>query len=381
MRTLLRALAVICCAATSAAAQDEPPRRLDFSTDTVAQPARRDTATVTSPPLRTAFVRSQTILGMIVYAPAFATMVSDDGVTATAAYFVMAGGSFFASSEVTRQVVITPARQFLSSRVAWRGAINGLVIGNSTDLARRPTAALTLLGGVGGTTIGLVMGRDMSEGEAVSAVVGHDVAAVSALLLSYAIDPTDDGRGITGAGRGIGASVIGWGGYALGRRYARTALHEVTPGDALLLWTGASLGATALGAVVAELDPSPQAVAGTVLVGGLAGVWAADRWLVRRYDHTSAEGTLVSLGATAGGLMGIGVGVLVAGEAERGASLTLALAALGGIGGVVLTERYVQPRRDEGRQYLLDRVEVNPMGAVAAAMRAPGRHSLVRFTF
>jgi hypothetical protein len=196
------------------------------------------------------------------------------------------------------------------------------------------------------------------------------------------IDPTpNNGSGLSPATRALSATALGWGGYALGRRYARNAEYEVTPGDAMLLWTGAAIGATATGALIAESSPSPQAIAGTILFGTLGGIWAADRWIVRRYDHSTAEGTLVSLGGVAGGLMGIGIGVLVAGEAERGASLTLALASLGGLGGVVLTERYVQPRTDEGRQYGLHRFRFNPMGAVAIAARAPGVHPLVRFTF
>ncbi|MEX2182437.1 MAG: hypothetical protein WD771_10375 [Gemmatimonadaceae bacterium] len=382
MRPLLRALAVLFCIAPAAMAQEEPPRRLDFGTDSVERQAPRDTATVTSRELRTAFVRSQTILGLTVYGPAFSAMVADDAVTATAAYFVLAGGSFFAANEIARRAVITPSRQFLSSRMAWRGTLNGLELASVLDLDRRPAAALTLLGGVGGTATGLVLGRGRTEGEAVSMVVGHDVAYVSALLIGYIIDPTDyDGRGISRQTRRLASTALGWVGYALGNRYAATAFYEVTPGDAMLLWVGASLGTTTVWAIIAEAEPSRQAVAATILVGGLGGIWAADRWLVRQYDHTTADGTLVSLGSLAGGLMGIGVGVLIAGEAERGASLTLALASLGGLGGVILTERYVAPRRDEGRQYLLGRVEFNPLGAAAVAARAPGAHSIVRFTF
>ena len=382
MPPLLRALAVIFCIVAPAMAQEEPPRRLDFGADTVERQAPRDTATATSREMRTAFVRAQTVLGMTVYGPAFSAMVSNDAVTATAAYFVLAGGSFFAANEVARRAVITPSREFLSSRMAWRAALDGLVISSALDVDRRPGAALVLLGGLAGTTTGLVLGRDFTEGEAVAMVVGHDIAYVSAYLLGYIIDPSDgDGRGLSRESRQLGATAIGWGGYAIGRRYATYAPYEVTRGDALLLWTGAWLGTTTAWAFIAESEPSVQAMAATVLVGGLGGVWAADRWLVRRYDHTTAEGALVSLGAVAGSLMGIGIGVLIAGEAERGASLTLALASLGGLGGVVLTERYAAPRRDEGRQSMLGRLEFNPLGAVAVAARAPGRHSLVRFTF
>ena len=368
--------------AAAAMAQEEPPRRLDFSSDTLPERPRRDSLPPTSPEMRTAFVRNQVLLGTTVYGPAFSLMVADDGVTGTAAYLVMAGGTFFAATEVARRVAITPARQHLSSRMAWRGTLDGLVLGDAAALRPRSHAALTWIGGVGGTTAGLLIGRSLTEGEAVAMVVGHDVAYTSAWILGYVIDPSDtDGSGLNAEARRLGATALGWGGYVLGLKYARNAYYQVTAGDALLLWTGAAFGATATGALIAESDPSPQAVAGTILVGGLGGLWAADRWLVRRYDHSTAEGTLVSLGGVAGALMGIGVGVLVAGEAERGASLTLGLASLGGVGGVWLTERYVQPRPDEGRDDFFGRLEFNPIGAVGLAARAPGVHPLVRFTF
>jgi len=377
----LRSLLFVPLALATAGAQDPPPR-LDFGQDTAVRRPRADTATTTSREMRTRFVRSQLILGFAAYGPAFATMVGDDAVTATAGYLVMAGGTFFAATEVSRQVVITPARQFLSSRMAWRGTINGLSFGNTIDLRARSVAGLAWLGGIGGTTAGLIIARDLSEGEAVSMVVGHDVAFLSSIALGYIIDPNDnDGEGMSQQARNITAMLAGWGGYVVGQRYARNADYEVTAGDAMLLWLGAGIGASTLGTFIAEGSPSPQAVATTVLVGSLAGMWAADRLLVRVYDHSPSEGSLVALGGGAGALMGIGLGVLFAGEAQRGASLTLGLAALGGIGGILLTERYAQPGPDQGRAFDVGRVEFNPLGVVAAASRVPGRHPILRITF
>src|SRR5688500_19508992 len=47
---------------------------------------------------RNAFIRGQTLLGLTVYAPAFAGAIGDNASTASAAYLVVAGGSFFAAS-------------------------------------------------------------------------------------------------------------------------------------------------------------------------------------------------------------------------------------------------------------------------------------------
>lgn len=375
-------------------AQQEPPRRLDFTREQ--QDARqgrdsaravRDTARIageTTREMRTAFVRSQTILGLTAYGPTFATLVGDDALSFTAGYLVMAGGSFFVATELTRQLEITPARQYLSSRMAWRGTMNGVFLGAATDMGYRRALGMGWLFGTGGTALGLYGARNLTEGEAVAMVVGHDIAHLSAYAVFLMFDPNSDLGTTDGPSpqfRTIGATVAGWAGYRLGLGYARSAPYEVTAGDALLLWSGAAIGATAFGAIIADSDPEAQTVAGTVLAGGLAGIWGADRWLVRRFDHTTAEGSLVALGGAAGALIGIGAGVLVVGEAERGASVTMAFGAAGAAGGIWLTERYAQPAPDGGGAFEVGRVQFNPLGAVAAAAGVQGRHPILRVTF
>jgi hypothetical protein len=128
-------------------------------------------------------------------------------------------------------------------------------------------------------------------------------------------------------------------------------------------------------------EPSKEAVALTLLGGGLAGTWLADRLLVRRYDHSRSDGNMLALGGVAGGLMGVGVGVLVAGEAEREGAVTLGFATLGAVGGVLLTERFLGPLADAGRSRALGRLSIDPAAVALAASGTPGRHALVRFTF
>lgn len=386
MQSLFRALSLVVLVATALEAQQEPPRRLDFSREGEVEEAPLDTVERrTERSVGNAFVRAQTALGLTVYGPAFAVMVGDEPATRLAAYLVMAGGSFFAATELTQQVDITPARHFLSSRMALRGAGSGLLLGRATNMRDTEIAATTLIGGLGGTAAGLLVGGGLTEGEAVATVAGHDLVAASALAVTYMVNPSDDvSNGGMAETTRLGIPLaLGLGGYALGRFYAGNAPYEVTAGDANLLWLGASIGATAGLTVISGSDPPPQTVAGTVLGGGLLGVWGADRLLVRRYDHSRAEGTMVSLGGLAGSVMGIGLGVLVSGEAERWDATTLGFAALGAIGGVALAERYLQPARDMGRQQFgfLERLEVNPGAALAAASGTPGMHSIVRFTF
>lgn len=387
IRRLAAVLFALTLAVQAAEAQQEPPRRLDFSREgeVQEQPAPLDTvARRTQRDVATSFVRAQTLLGLTVYGPSFAVMVGDEPATRLAAYLVMAGGSFFAATELTRQMEITPARQFLSSRMAVRGAGSGLLLGRATRMRDTELAATTLIGGLGGTAAGLLVGRGLTEGEAVATVAGHDIVAASALALTYIVNPSDASNGGMSRTTRLGIPLaLGLGGYALGRHYAGNAPYEVTAGDANLLWLGATIGATAGLAVISETDPPVQTIAGAVLGGGLLGVWGADRFLVRRFDHSRAEATMVSLGGLAGSVMGIGLGVLVSGDAQRWDATTLGFGALGAIGGVALTERYLQPARDVGRQQFgfLERLQVSPGAALAAASGTPGMHSIVRFTF
>lgn len=377
MRTLLRAIAVLVFAAPTLIAQQEPPRRLDLGGEQVQEVAPQET----SNEMRNAFVRNQLALGIISYGPSFAVMLGTEPATRIAAWMVMAGGSFFAATEISRQIEITPARSVLSSRMGARGSLSGLLLGNAWKMPEGEIGALTLVGGLSGTALGLVMGTNLTEGEAVAAVVGHDLVAASVFATTYVIDPIrGDADGLSNSARVAIPLVLGWGGYYLGALWARNADYEVTAGDASLLWLGAGIGAAAASTFIIESDPSDQVVAGTLLLGGLAGVWGGSRYFVKPFDHTRGESIMVSTGAGAGALMGIGLGVLLSGDAERNSAPTVAFGTLGAMTGAWLTERYVQPRADAGRQ-LGSRLQVNPFGAVAAAARTPGMHSILRFTF
>lgn len=377
MRSRALALLLTLACSVPAAAQQEVPRRLDFSTDTVL-PARPPEATRA---LRNRFVRNQTILGLSVYGPSFAAMVGTDGVTGTAAYLVMAGGSFFASAEYARRAEVTEAKVLLSTAMAWRTAGSALFIGSETEAKGRSVAAMTLVGGLGGTVAGVLLGNGLTGGEAAATVFGHDLAYASAVAVSFAVAPDLSDPGVLDARYAAGWTAAGAVGYVLGNAYARRVPYNLTVGDVSTLWLGAGVGALGASTFIANNDPSNQTIALTLLGGALAGTVAADRFLVRRYDHSRSDAAFVSLGAFAGGVMGVGVGVLAAGEADRDGSLTRSFATLGAIGGIFMAERYLQTDRDAGRASRLGRLELHPMGAVAAASGAPGRHTLLRYTF
>lgn len=333
--------------------------------------------------VRNAFVRDQTILGLVVYAPSFAVMVGDDALTGTAAYLVMAGGTFFGAAEVARRMNITEAQQLLSARMAWRTALGGLYVATTADGRKddATVAAATLLGGLGGTTAGILIGNGLTSGEAMATVFGHDLAFTTALAFTYAFDSDSGDGGLNRQSRAIAQVASGWVGYAVGRLYAGNAPYNITPGDVTTLWIGSAIGATAVGAILVETDATDRTAAVVSMGGAIAGAWLADRALVRRIDLTRSEANLMALGATAGGLMGMGVGVLASGSAERGEGLTIGLAAAGASAGLWLTQRYLEPRRDAGRSFGLGGLSFNPSGVAFALTGAPGNHSILSYTF
>lgn len=381
MRSLLVALAVAFATgplgATVAAAQQEPPRRLEF--DTAAPAPRRITDRATA----NGFVRDQTILGLFVYAPAFATAVGRDGLTSTAAYLVVAGGSFFMATELARRLEITEARRDLAFGLPLRGAGEVLILGYAADIDAAPRGALVFLGSIGGLAGGLAMGRGLTAGEGAGTLLGHDLAYLSAMAVTAIVSrdprPLDVREQPMKAAAWTAAGVAG---LLLGRRYVAGAAHNVTAGDVQVMWLGTSIGALGGLAVVDGPEGDERSAAAAALVGGLTGTWLADRYLARRLDHTRSEGNVLSFGALAGGLMGVGIGVLAGAEMERSSTLTLGLATAGAVGGLALTERYLQPAADGGRLTgEIGRVRLDPLAGVAAAVGAPGRHTLLSITF
>lgn len=382
MRFFLRTLGALALAATSLDAQQDPPRRLDLGSPVQEVEPPRDQGE-TSRDIRNAYVRTQLGLGLGAYGPAFAVMLGSEPATRIAGWMLMSGASFFAANEITRQVNVTPARHVLSTRMGARGSLNFLLLGNAWQLPEGEIGALTLIGGLGGSAAGLWIGGGLTEGEAVASVVAHDLVAASTYAVTWMIDPREgDADGLSRSARLAIPMVLGWGGYAIGRSWAGNAPYEVTAGDATLLWLGAGIGAAAAATTIVEGDPASQTVAGALLAGGLLGVWGADRYFVRTFDHTRGEGALVATGAGAGALMGIGFGVLISGDGDRSSAPTLAFSTMGAMAGAWLTERYAQPARDEGRRLeVASRVQFNLAGIAAAGARTPGQHSIFRITF
>jgi hypothetical protein len=348
--------------------------------------------TYISEPVRGTFIFNQTMLGLLLYGPAAATLVQDPA-GSSALYLLVAGGTFFTSASLTTDRSVSRAQNHLSWHSARRGAAAAdlaLFALGGDGIDGQAYAAATLAGGIVGDVIGFQLARPMTDAEAHGTSHGSTIAAsLTAGALGTAGMFNDRGSGRAASAVVIGAGALG---YPLGLRYVRDAPYRVTAGDVGTMVTTELLGLGVAAALIP--DRASDAVAfGLLTAGFAAGAIAGDRLLVRPFDHTEAEARLLELGAGAGALMGLAVPVLLQSDNSQG---VLAAMTIGGILGAVVSEELLAPRRaragERGDASLRTgvvgetpppRVDVRfaPEGAVLAALGQRGRHAILSLSF
>jgi hypothetical protein len=338
---------------------------------------------------RNAFIRGQTLLGLFVYGPAFAGAIGDNTGSQSAGYLVVAGGSFFAASEITRRMFIARPQADLSTNMGLNGALAGWAATYLMGMTDRAQYSGAFIGGLTGATIGVRVARNMTEADAVAAGWGSDIGALIAFGTMEALrgEETctfDPATGATSCDRRLSnkgevATILASGiiGYPLGVLYPRNARYNVTAGDVQTLATTTALGA-GLGIALLNKNTTYSHAAVMATVGGVVGMMAGDRLLVQRYDHDRDEADRIALGTGAGGLIGAGIAAIGKSSREN-PHVVGGLAVAGGLAGLIITERYLRPNRDAGRPRL--RVTFNPASIPLLAIRTPGNHSLLNVRF
>lgn len=345
--------------------------------------------TFISEPVRGQFVASQTGLGALLFGPAAAAMVND-AASGTAAYLLVAGGTFFTAARLTQTTPVSRAQNHLAGHSAVRGAIAAnlaLYALSGEGGGEKGYAAATLLGGIAGDIAGFQIAKPMTDAEAHGTAHGSTVTALLATGLLGTVGALNEERNARVSAVGIiGAGVLG---YPLGLRYVRGAPYRVTAGDIGALLTGELLG---LGAAASFLpdSPSQEMVFGALTAGYALGALAGDRFFVRPFDHTESDARLLGLGTAAGAVMGLAVPVLAQSDNPQ---LIFATATVGGILGALLTENLIAPQRAsagmnqrERRSGSLERssrvaVRVSTGSALLAGAGLRGNHSILALTF
>jgi hypothetical protein len=337
---------------------------------------------------RNGFIARQSLLGLIAYGPTFAGAIANNDAGAAAGYLVVAGGSFFAASEISRRMLVTKPQTDLSFNLGHNGALAGWATMYLLHSNNHMQSAGAFIGGLTGAALGLHFANAMTEADAIGAGFGSDIGA----LIGYGAAETirgssgcvqkSDGTFDCGgriSDRCVVALVLASGiiGYPLGVLYPRNASYSVTPGDIQTLWPSAAIGASAASLFLSD-DPTTSHAALALTSGGVVGMILGDRFLVRKFDHSRADGLRVTLGALAGGLMGAGIASLT-NPSDPNRRLVSGMATAGGLIGVIATERYLDPSPDAGRRGM--RLTVNPMSIFFVAAHTPGNHSLLNVRF
>jgi hypothetical protein len=339
---------------------------------------------------RNAFIRGQTFLGLFVYGPAFSGAIGNNNAGYSTAYLVVAGGSFFAASEISRRMFISRPQADLSTNMGLNGALAGWATTYLFDAGSKGQYAGAFIGGITGATVGVRAARNMTEADAVAAEFGSDIGSFIAFGTMEALrgrrdctfDPLTLIESCTSrrlSNRSEVAVVLASGliGYPLGLLYPRNATYNVTAGDVETLWTTAGLGAGA-GIALLGRHSSYSHFATAATIGGVLGMMAGDRFLVQRYDHDRDEADRLSLGTAAGALVGLGIAAIDS-STRNNPHVIGGLGVVGGLAGLIVTERYLRPNPDAGRTRL--RVTFNPANIALAAARVPGNHSLLNVRF
>ena len=329
------------------------------------------------------FVRNQTIIGLLFYGPSFAYAITEDAAGATAAYLLAAGGSFFAASEITRRIEISDAQNAYATHFATRGTLMGVGLAHALGGEENWLGAGGFLTGVGGTALGIALGRNRSADEAAATGFGADALAlmtgVGQVFGRDGLDEdesgSDDYPSRTEAGVLVGSALVG---YQLGALYPRLVAYNVTAGDVRSLWVTGAIGMLGASAAVGGGDASNDAEAAALIGGFAAGVVAGNFANVRRLDMSLGQANTLALGTAAGALMGAGLYVLIDRERDNDA-VARGLATAGAVAGFWLTERFVEPVADRGSPF--SSLDINPAGLAFAASGLRGRYPIVSLTF
>jgi hypothetical protein len=278
----------------------------------------------------------------------------------------------------------------LSTNMGFNGALAGWAITYLAHAEDKGQFAGAFIGGLTGATLGVRLARNMTEADAVAMGFGSDIGAAIAFGTMEALRGSEDctfdqttftetctTRRFSDRAEVAVVLLSGLIGYPIGLLYPRNARYNVTAGDVQVLVPTALLGAGA-GISLLNRHAAYSHFATAATIGGVLGMMAGDRFLVRRYDHDRDEADRLSLGTAAGALMGAGIASL--NKSWRNNPHVLGgMSVGGGVAGLIITERYLRPDPDAGRPRF--RVTFNATGIAALAARTPGNHSLINVRF
>lgn len=253
--------------------------------------------------------------------------------TITGTYLVTSSAGTFIPLWLTRNRPVSMGSALMSwygmSRGTLHGAIFPLAFNESPD-DKAPVAAafaLSIAEGIAGFE--WAAHTHMTEGSASTITTGADFGGLYGLGFAHLFDADASG--------GAAGTLIGSGlGLAAGAIYAPRRAH--TYGDASVMrtagWIGGYMG-LAIDQVIATDNDYTKSTTAAAMTGAAAGLFLGDG-LVRRTDFTFGQGVIVDLCTIGGGLFGLGIGTIAAGDSEVQRRVYWSASSLGTVGGYAI---------------------------------------------
>ncbi len=334
-----------------------------------------------SEPAGNGYARHIALLAASIYGP-LAASLSDDASVGGAAYVLTTGGAFFISYDAAQSGQVTRAQGDLSANLGVAAGAAALGVGYAaTGNADKGVRAGTLGAALVGTIAGVPLARHLTDAEAHGVTVGIEGTAATVWAVASGVGARDRTvAAVVAASAPVGA--------LMGVRYPRVASYDVTAGDLNAMQTAGLVGGLVGGAVIARRHgPSVGARETGVTIGAsyVGGLLVGDLAIARPFDLTTADANLATIGAFAGGIMGLAVplamrsgnGSLAFGCAGGGAAIGMSL-----VFGTTDFRRADTPESGTLRGRDVSRLEIGPgLGALGLLARTPGRYPVVRFTF
>lgn len=315
-------------------------------------------------------------------------------------YMLAAGTSFYVPYRITQRKDVTLAQASLNFYGISRGVMHGMFLGellvedpdyddyfpypesqgwtgleyakaDNAYRAARDRRSSTLFGmGMVGSIAGGIAGYNLAErweydGGATSIFqMWGDVGTISGLLLADVFDFFEKPELNAAFGTTMFTSFLG---MAAGKAFGDS--RNYTLGDAIVYRSSILMSTLPLITLVDYFDPDDFT---TYTVAGLAGI-AAGGYLGWRAtsnkDFDTNDGVFIALGELAGGLLGLGLGYLIAPDAES--EILLTSATLGALSGYGLMYSGLSKNAIKlNSQVNLD-LRLNPMGLLMNQMEQP----------
>jgi hypothetical protein len=324
----------------------------EFRRDVAARVTARAPSAALDQGGRTKLLVGSTLLGLGYYG--WATAMSfdpDNSQSAVAIYMVTAAGSFFAPLALTRNRTVPDAVATMALWGAMRGPVHGLVVSQLADAQSDKTkfAWSVAVGAAEGIAGGmLAQSLKMTPGHAEVTGVGGDIGLGAGWGIADLAGLNDRYRLVTVAQPGAGpysypvkertlqsAAILAASGLGLAGGYLLGRTGEWTRGDAFVFRNVTAIGGL-LGIAVGDLIQQPRVVtesqpgggsysyvddgfsrthSGAGLAGTAAGVMLG-RALLKGRNFSTGQGTFLTLGPLAGGLLGVGIAYLATPEKQ-----------------------------------------------------------------